>query len=209
MTARTRYAPRFGVDLRIRPEEPDAAPVTRACDHPGCRGQGDFRAPKDRNRLNDYYWFCVDHVREYNLSWDYFRGMSADAIESYQKNAMTGHRPTWKLGQYTSQLKDQRLRAMFGGGFSDGQSSIGDEGPGHAKSKTEERSRPKSRSKMQLASLEALNLDPSATWEEVRHRYKELVKKFHPDANGGDRSAEDRLKQVIKAYGQLRSSGFS
>lgn len=207
MTARTRYAPRFGVDLRIRREEPDAAPVTRACDYPGCPAEGGFRAPKDRDRLNEYFWFCVDHVREYNLSWDYFRGMSTDDIESYQKNALTGHRPTWKLGQYTAQLKDQRLRTIFGADFRENSHGMLHEGPGH--SQPDQKPRPKTRSKMQLASLGALNLDPSATWPEVRQRYKELVKKFHPDANGGDRSAEDRLKQVIKAYGQLRSSGFS
>jgi curved DNA-binding protein CbpA len=60
-----------------------------------------------------------------------------------------------------------------------------------------------------MQALDALNLDTNASWDEVKQRYKDLVKKFHPDANGGDRSAEDRLKAVIKAYGQLRSSGFS
>ena len=59
------------------------------------------------------------------------------------------------------------------------------------------------------ASLDTLNLEPAATLQDVKQRFKELVKRFHPDANGGDRGAEENLRQVIKAYGQLRSSGFS
>ena len=62
---------------------------------------------------------------------------------------------------------------------------------------------------MQIRALELLNLDASATLHEIKARYKELVKRFHPDANGGDRGAEERLKQVIKAYGVLRAAGLT
>lgn len=199
-----RYAPRFGVDIRVKPEG-HHEPIKRKCDRPGCPAEGSHRAPKGPDQLNQYYWFCVNHVREYNLSWDYFKGMSDDEVEAYQRAAMTGHRPTWKLGLHqTPALKDKRLRAVFG--LSEGMRMF-EEGPGHAPAEGKPIRR--QRSKLQMQALDALNLDVNASWDDVKLRYKDLVKKFHPDANGGDRSAEDRLKAVIKAYGQLRSSGFS
>ena len=199
-----RYAPRFGVDIRVKPEG-HHEPVKRPCSRPGCPAEGSHRAPKGPDQLNQYYWFCVDHVREYNLSWDYFKGMSDGEVEEFQRAAMTGHRPTWKLGlNATPGFKDKKLRAIFG--LSDGMRMF-EEGPGHAPN--ERKPVRRQRSKLQMQALDALNLDVNATWDDVKLRYKDLVKKFHPDANGGDRSAEDRLKAVIKAYGQLRSSGFS
>ena len=208
MEDEVRYAPRFGFDIRVKPGG-RREPVKRQCERPGCAAEGAFRAPKGPNKLNQFYWFCVDHVRAYNLSWDYFKGMSPDAVEAYQRAALTGHRPTWKLGDNATPLnkdtiKDKKLRAIFGVSEP---FRMFDDGPSRPVS---DRAAPKrQRSKLQMQALDALNLEPSATWEEVRLRYKDLVKKFHPDANGGDRSAEDRLKAVIKAYGQLRSSGFS
>ncbi|MCE9522751.1 MAG: J domain-containing protein [Alphaproteobacteria bacterium] len=184
---------------------------TRACDKPGCGGAGEHRAPKSRNTLNEYYWFCLDHVREYNLAWDFFRGMSPDQIDSYQRATLTGLRPTWNIsGQ--SKGPNPKLNFFFRGAFVD-PFVIFDDGP-TAKPKQEV---PENRSgtgerrlsKMQLASLEALSLEPGASLQDVKARFKELVKRFHPDANGGDRATEDRLRQVVKAYGQLRSTGYS
>lgn len=199
-----RYAPRFGVDIRVKPDG-HHEPVKRHCNRPGCPAEGSHRAPKGPDQLNQFYWFCLDHVREYNLSWDYFKGMSVDEVEAYQRAALTGHRPTWKLGQHsTPVLKDSKLRAIFG--LAEGM-RIFEEGPDRAPA--DRKPVRKQRSKLQMQALEQLNLEPSASWDDVKLRYKDLVKKFHPDANGGDRSAEDRLKAVIRAYGQLRSSGFS
>jgi hypothetical protein len=199
-----RYAPRFGIDIRVKPDG-HHEPVKRACDRPGCPAEGRHRAPKGPDKLNQYFWFCIDHAREYNLSWDYFKGMSPDEVDAYQRAAMTGHRPTWKLGLHSTPiLKEKKLRAIFG--MAEGM-RVFEEGPSRPPGDVKPRLR--QRSKLQMQALEQLNLEASATWDEVKLRYKDLVKKFHPDANGGDRSAEDRLKAVIRAYGQLRSSGFS
>jgi chromosome segregation ATPase len=131
--------------------------------------------------------------------------MSPDEVEAYQRAALTGHRPTWKLGLHqTPILKEKKLRAIFG--MAEGM-RVFEEGPSRPPGDVKPQRR--QRSKLQMQALEQLNLEATATWDEVKLRYKDLVKKFHPDANGGDRSAEDRLKAVIKAYGQLRSSGFS
>src|SRR4029077_20841922 len=71
---------------------------TRPCDHPGCAGPGEYRAPRARNPGSGSYWFCIDHVRLYNAAWNFFAGMSQAEIEAYQHDNAFGHRPTWRLG---------------------------------------------------------------------------------------------------------------
>src|SRR3954451_17413617 len=85
--------------IRVKPQE-DARPRPQAavCEWPGCACEGTHRAPKGRPRENEYWRFCLAHVREYNQSYNYFAGMSDDAVARYQKDAVTGPRPTWKMG---------------------------------------------------------------------------------------------------------------
>src|SRR5919204_4361606 len=78
-------------DRRLRAQCP-------ACDWPNCEAPATHRAPKGRQREREYWRFCLDHVREYNHAYNFFAGMSEDAIARYQKEALTGHRPTWKMG---------------------------------------------------------------------------------------------------------------
>jgi hypothetical protein len=178
---------------------PAAAVDVRPCAEPGCREEGAFRVPKNREELNKHLWFCQVHARAHNESWDYFQGMSEREIESFRNDAITGHRPTWPLGKRAarlhSSLNDFQFESTFGG---------------------EERAEPQSPrrperqvTRLQLTAFDTLQLEPSATLNEIKTRYKELVKRFHPDANGGDRGAEERLKQVIKAYGVLRAAGLT
>ncbi|HEY1962030.1 MAG TPA: J domain-containing protein [Rhizomicrobium sp.] len=126
--------------------------------------------------------------------------MGEDEIEAFRNAAIIGHRPTWPLGKRTA-------RARNGTGpheFEDGYGVFGT---------TAETARPRPPERritgVQERALDVLNLDASATLQQIKARYKELVKRFHPDANGGDRGAEERLKQVIKAYGVLRASGLT
>src|SRR5258706_138681 len=58
--------------------EPEAP--AHPCDHPGCEAGGNFRAPKSRLELHDYRWFCLEHVRAYNLAWNYYAGMSQTEV---------------------------------------------------------------------------------------------------------------------------------
>src|ERR1700728_3509221 len=78
-------------DRRLRAELP-------ACQWPKCNAPATHRAPKGRLRAGEYWRFCLEHVREYNNSYNFFAGMSEDAVARYQKDSITGHRPTWKLG---------------------------------------------------------------------------------------------------------------
>jgi hypothetical protein len=196
-------AMRFVNDIPVRPreEQKPAARVTRsgrACAVKGCGHPGDYRAPLSPHRLEDYQWLCLNHVREHNTTWDFFAGMSATEVEHYIKGNITGHRPTWTMGEKTARLKPapfEQAKDPF---------RVFRDGPGFSRAR---RAEPASGvSKLQRDALEALDLEEGACLADVKARYKELVKRFHPDANGGDRSCEDRLKRVIRAYRTLRAS---
>ena len=189
---------RFKRDIRIKPERPEPRPSARACARPDCAREGTHPVPKSRDNLDDHLWFCLEHARAHNESWDYFRDMSEDEIEAFRDAAVIGHRPTWPLGKRTA-------RPRNGTGSYEFEDRYGVSGA------TVERPRPPERriTALQERALDVLNLDASATLHQIKARYKELVKRFHPDANGGDRGAEERLKQVIKAYGVLRASGLT
>jgi curved DNA-binding protein CbpA len=185
--------------IRSKPS-PQASDVQHPrCDHPGCREAGLHRAPKGRMREGQYFCFCLDHVRAYNQSYNYFTGMSDEDVVRFQRDAETGHRPTWTMG-VNKAAHDRSAGVDFG--F---RSPQGDEGPRFRDPRREEAARPRC-SAAALKCLEALGLDESADAEAIKSRYKELVKRLHPDANGGDRSSEDRLREIIHAYKHLRAA---
>jgi hypothetical protein len=197
------YRPRFGKDIRIRPDAPARAHTPRGCDNPGCRGEGAFRVPRSRDRLDEHLWFCLEHARHHNEHWDYFGGMSEGQIEAFRVDAVTGHRPTWPLGKRTAHppgTHDPR-------GFRDFHSVFGSGGYRTAPA-GETKSPPRPLTGLQARAFDVLDLESDASLHQIKARYKELVKRFHPDTNGGDRGAEERLKRVIQAYGVLRASGL-
>lgn len=161
------------------------------CQHPGCQAAGEFRAPMGRLREGQYFCFCLDHVREYNATYNYFHGMSDEAVLTYQKEALTGHRPTWKMGANRGEAASDRMRDPFNMRGAGAQERRGMRTPRHGV--------------VARKALHTLGLDDEAGPDEIKARYKELVKRLHPDANGGDRSNEDRLREIINAYNVLRS----
>jgi hypothetical protein len=191
---------RFKRDIRIKKDAVKQI-ATRACARPECSSPGTHRVPKSRDKLNEHLWFCLEHARAHNESWDYFMGMSEAEIESFRTDAITGHRPTWPLGKRAARMPNGHDGHEFTDGY--GVFFDVDDKPKPRAPERNHLTRP------QLVALETLNLDASATLQEIKARYKELVKRFHPDANGGDRGAEERLKQVIKAYGVLRAAGLT
>lgn len=205
MNDRTRTEER---PFKFRVKQETRASEGRACEHPGCAKTGEYRAPKSRTSLSEYRWLCLDHVRAFNQSWDYFSGMSEPEINAFQRDAVTGHRPTWGMGRRHAPRPED---AVAMGGWShqvDDTFAILDDGPGGQYQRAKEVKPERRLSKVQLDALAVLGLDEATTLNDLKARYKELVKRYHPDANGGDRGAEERLKQVIKAYGTLKSSGF-
>ena len=102
---------KFFDSIRIKPNKLSAKQQAQAreaaimCEWPGCKNKGPHRAPKGRENSREYWHYCLDHVREYNQAYNFFSGMNADAVARYQKDAMTGHRPTWKMGANGSPAK--------------------------------------------------------------------------------------------------------
>jgi hypothetical protein len=199
------YKPKFGYDIRISPATSKKRPVTqRPCASAGCREPGEVHVPKSRNNLDDRHWLCRDHLREHNRRWDFFADMSDADIERFCLDALTGHRPTWPLGKRAAAVTGSRPREAPQGWtrqVDDGFAVLEEAEPAPVKKASR-------LTKGQLDALAILNLEETAALHEIKARYKELVKRFHPDANGGDRGTEERLKQVIKAYGHLRATGL-
>jgi hypothetical protein len=179
------------------------------CQHAGCESEGLYRAPKSPDRLNQYLWFCLDHVREYNKSWDFYAGMNTDQIEKQVRFDTVWQRPTWPLGQWGTSAAARRFAGMDETEFmpDDVREAINARMNAANKRAEQERRRQKQKiASKEEAALAVLELVPPVTWIEIRARYKSLVKQLHPDANGGDKSAEEQLKLVNQAYGTLKAA---
>ncbi|MDP2621991.1 MAG: DnaJ domain-containing protein [Hyphomicrobiales bacterium] len=192
---------------RIR-VKPNAEEMLRArsprCAEPGCTQAGAYPAPQGRGREGKFFHFCLDHVRKYNRSYNYFNGMTDADIARYQAQTATGHRPTWSMG--VNGRADSSFTA-FADGFQD-PFSVFSGRFGARREQEQEQARRRPVYNAQRKSLAALNLDGTASAAEIKSRYKALVKRHHPDANGGDRSSEHRLREIIQAYTYLKSAGF-
>jgi DnaJ domain len=192
--------------IRVKPGEERVRTDCPVCNWAGCAAPATHRAPKGRLREGQYWRFCLEHVREYNHSYNYFAGMSDDAVAKYQKDAITGHRPTWKMGANGGRPDgDQRFGTASDplGIFRE----IGGRGGWRPEGDRPEREGRLIRNAERKA-LDTLGVDLGATRADIKARFKLLVKRHHPDANGGDRGSEDRLREVIQAYNYLKSAGF-
>jgi len=215
------YKPKFK-DIRVRPPSKEEAaakaaeedvhalkPGERACDHPGCRAAATARAPKSRDMLNEHYWFCQPHAAEYNRNWDFFAGMSEGEIRQRQQDELfTGGRPTWemKAGRFSREAASFTAKFGKGEGYRDPFNLFGHGGGAYAR-RAPEPEGPKL-GKIERNALAELDLEPGAEGPAIRTRYTELVRRLHPDANGGDRAGEQRLQKVIRAYQALRKAGM-
>lgn len=180
----------------------DGEADVRLCEHPDCGEMGEFRAPRSRSDLRNYLWFCLSHVREYNRAWNYFQGMSQNEIEAYQHSSNTWHRPTWTMG-----VNGAREHGDFT--FEQLQDDLGlFEGATSGRSNGA-RSAPPEVSPPVRRALAELELTAVASAPEVKLRYKEMAKRFHPDLNGGSKSDEERLKMINAAYSFLSGAGYA
>lgn len=175
------------------------------CEEPGCEAAGEFRAPAadglpGADGPGRWRWFCLDHVRAFNAGYNFFAGMSTEEITRAQT-------------PYAGWERETRAFAGAGGAdrpprwadFADPLDAIGarfrermaaEKGRADGKPlRAEDR-----------AALKVLELGPDADRRQLRQRYSELVRRYHPDRNGGDRSQEARLQRVIEAYQQLRAA---
>jgi len=162
---------------------------TQRCEVEGCELEGEYKAPRSRTDLRDYRFLCLEHVREHNKQWDYFKGMNADEIEGFMKDAVTGHRPTWERGAAIPNASEKLYAAV--GDFLTG---------GRRKTKDNPHLAPKIRKAIALFEIEYPFTMPT-----LKNKYKELVKRYHPDRNAGDKLAEEKFKAVASAYKLLEA----
>lgn len=152
-----------------------------------------FRAPRDRT-LREFHWFCLPHVRAYNASWDYYKGMGPHEIEAALRSDSAWQRPSWPLGRLggAGRFDPDLLRDPF--------SVLGQQAPTARRRPREETSAPPEL----RAALDLLGLSWPLDQADLRGRYKELAKRHHPDATGGDRASEEKLKDINRAYSLLK-----
>jgi len=167
-------------------------PAVPVCDHPGCSEAGEFRAPRDRS-LSSYFHFCLEHVRAYNKAWNYYANMNSDEIEQQVRCSTVWDRPTWRMGGAGPSRFDPRAFKDPLGAF-EAMSTAPDDGPGGAEPS------PFPRDSREAKALRDMELTWPLTRDELRARYRVLVKRHHPDANNGDKAAEERFKRVSEAY---------
>ncbi len=200
--------PPFDFDMRISADKkrrkagraagPAAAAGSRPCDFGGCGKPGEHRAPKSPERLDEYWWFCKDHAREYNLKWNFFQGTTdAEFAEFLSRDRVWG-RATQPFGK-----RPDEGHAWTRMGISDPAGLLGEkatQNPGRSSAPT--RKLPSTERK----ALEILDARDTWTRTEIRKQYKSLVKDLHPDMNGGDRKDEERLQEVVWAWDQIKDS---
>ncbi|KPN61952.1 J domain-containing protein [Aliiroseovarius crassostreae] len=172
---------------------------TRECEHPTCKEAGKYRAPRSPDHLDEFKWFCKDHVREYNLKWNFFDGASEEEINEQADKDRVWERETKPFGKQT---EEQRAWARLG--IDDAHQVLGEnatQNPGKSVTGSTRRLPPTER-----RAIEILEAKDHWTKAEVRKAYKKLIKVLHPDMNGGDRSQEEQLQEVVWAWDQIKDS---
>jgi len=158
----------------------------RKCDHEGCTKAGIYRAPKDK-RLKEYYWFCLEHVQEYNAKWNYYSGTedSEDLKRERAKMHFNGGR--------------SKIKYRFGYKFKDSFGFFNEYAEEFSEAAPETFFTAEERHWIEIMELNINNL----SLENLKKQYKKLVKKYHPDVNQGDKEAEEKFKQLTNAYSAL------
>jgi hypothetical protein len=208
------YRPRHGFDIRIKPTKGGGRgkkkswqkTETRSCDQDGCDKPAETRAPKSPEEMNSFLWLCTLHAREHNKNWNFFQGKTDAQAAAMRDAARYGERPTWKMS------KNGRAAAAARAGLH-GMHEIDDAIGGETRIDSDREQDGVYRegrrlTRLQVQAFRTMNLRASASNSDVRKRYAELVKRFHPDSNEGDRSAEAQLQEVIKAHQILKKAGF-
>ena len=164
----------------------------KKCDSDKCNEKGEYRAPKSRIMLNEYFYFCLKHIKVYNKSWDFYKGMSVDQIESSMRNDTVWDRPSWPLkGNYMNVFDEfNRYTDDF---IKNEDDKVNDN---YFKNKLLDET-------LNIEDTKALNdlgLEIPISLEKIKKNYKKLVKIFHPDVNGNNKNAEEKFKQINESY---------
>jgi hypothetical protein len=206
------------IDVRVNPpggRRKSGAYVQR-CERKGCDELGTCKAPKpfaartvqvpgQKVAAEDNHWFCQRHAAEYNETYDFFDGMTEAEIAAFQASAGFGHKPTWRFGGGSIGAAGRAQRMNNPRGWKGAKDwlynghTAGGGQTGGARDRT----------RLQTRALDEMGLPHNAEGPAIRERYGLLVKQYHPDSNGGDRSMEHRLTVVIRAFKALKASGLA
>ena len=180
----------------------------RCCDAPGCREAGEFRAPgrlaHDFDGPGEWRWFCLQHVREFNAGYDWFDGMNADEIIAAQ-SPVAGWQTESRVFRPTAGIHDAPRWADY----ADPLDAISARARGlRERAEVRARATPINVrfSPDESRALEVMGLGSDTDRPRLRRRYSELVRRYHPDRNGGDRRHETQLIAVVEAYQLLNKS---
>ena len=169
----------------------------KMCDCEGCTKEGIYRAPKDRS-LKNFYWFCLEHVQQYNKNWNFYEGMTPAQLEEQIRLDQVGHRPTWHVHDlYANAMKDPLDILGLSRGRNKGRKKpdIDD-----FESKDAYIHHPHFATQANLDAIRTLKLQPPITEESVKKSYKKLAFIYHPDKNAGSKEAEEMFKSITDAY---------
>ena len=162
------------------------------CEWTNCKENGEFKAPIEKDNSKNYRWLCEQHVKSFNKNWDYFDGMRQDEIENFLKSDVTWHRPTQKFGS-----SDNFFNILWNNALNDKFNFF----------KQEKNINNLSSIKLSEKDKDAfiiMGLEFKANWPNIQKKFKTLVKKFHPDRNGGNKELENKLKKITLAYSHLK-----
>lgn len=201
-------------NIRVKPRRGDKPKVEAPqCEwEEGCDRPGTHRAPKNQRSEGGFHNFCIEHVRQYNKAFNYFADLKEDEItKAMRRSAQTGDRPTWDMGANPGGKGNPRPHQSKGRDFS--ARRMADPHNLFARLARNRGTKPITAKERRLLeadrqALEILGLEGKKTSAEIKTAYKALVKIHHPDANGGDRGSEDRLRAIITAYTHLKQKGF-
>lgn len=211
-----KYKPRLGFDIRVKPPSATGKQKPPAWSDPGdhdcaaddCGNKAACSLPKSPREPRARVWLCLEHARIHNKSWNYFDGLSDDEAAKVRQASQYGDRPTWSMG------KNDRARAAPNAS-KDGPKEMDDTfglmGEKGAQTRAEAKGHYREGrrlTKLQANAFDTMALTYNASSSEIRRRYGELVRRFHPDSNGGDRSAEEQLNEVVKANTILKKAKF-
>ncbi|WP_320198874.1 J domain-containing protein [Agrobacterium sp. rho-13.3] len=182
---------------------PEVQATGPKCQWDGCDKPGPHRAPVGREAEGLYLFFCLEHVKEYNKGYNFTTGLSSDDIARYQREAITGGRPTWGSG--VNQSTEIPIPSTARSGSAKTLNARKTAAQRQAQKADFEKRKLKV---LEAKAFETLGLTQDATPEEIRTRYKERLKTYHPDVNQGDRASEDQLRASIEAHKILKLNGF-
>ena len=165
----------------------------KKCDKEDCENKGEFKAPKSRISLNDYFYFCLDHIKEYNKSWDFYKGLSVNQIESSMREDIIWNRPSWPLKGNPYKVMEQ-IDNFFNDKLEEINGKFNNDRFFQNKLIDEKMSKEENKALFILRIKLPLNL------EKIKKNYKKLVKIFHPDVNGNNKKAEEKFKEINKSY---------